>query len=101
MMNQEELTAHIRWRKETGYTDSQIRTELSAQGYSETEVENALLLAKKLPKPAGSPLMLVVSLLFIALGIWQINKGATTWGAIIIGWGVVSFIIRVLPFIRK
>ena len=73
----------------------------NAEPISELEINNALLLSEQRIRPTGSPVMIIVSLLFIALGVWQINKGGMVWGIIILAWGVISFIIRILPYIRK
>lgn len=100
MMTQEELVLHIRKRLGSGYEEEQLRNDLLTQGYSETEIENAMLLAHQKPKSSGSPAMIVVSVLFIILGIWRVSEGTTTWGYILIAWGVVTLVIRVVQLSR-
>lgn len=100
-MTQEELTLHIRKKLEAGYKEEEVQNELLVQGYSDTEISNALLLAARKEKPAGSPLMIIVSVLFIGLGAWRISEGMTTWGSILVAWGVISLVIRVMPLMRR
>ena len=100
MMTQEELTTHIRRKLNSGYTEDELRNELIVQGYSETEIGNAMLLAEQKPKPSGSPAMIFVSILFIILGIWRVSEGTTTWGVILIAWGVISLVMRVVQLYR-
>ena len=100
MMTQEELIIHIRKKLGSGYTEEEVRKELLAQGHSETEVSNAILLAEQKRKHSGSPAMIFVSVLFIILGIWRVNEGVTTWGTILIIWGAVTLVIRLVQLSR-
>ena len=100
MMTPEQLTLHVRKKIGAGYTEEEIRNELLVQGYGETEISNAVLLAEQKPRPSGSAAMIFVSVLFIILGIWRVNEGTMVWGVILILWGVITLVIRLMPFLK-
>jgi hypothetical protein len=101
MMTQQELTTHIHQKLKTGYTDEEIRKELAGHGYGEAEISTAIYSFEEKKKPDVNPLSIIVSILFIFMGLWRISNGNTTWGTILLAYGSITLVIRLVQLTKN
>jgi hypothetical protein len=101
MKTPEELKEYIRNKLKRGYPEGELRNDLSSEGYTFEQIQEAIYSPASDPeekKLDSNPFWYMGSVVIILLGFYRLstNSGSNTWGMILIIAGIVSLLAKII-----